>query len=564
MIQKHLYKEIFGIEYQHADYLGRRVIDGIKGISEKSGIMSGMKGDERLAAALAASDIEAFENHDHEAARFLAAFAFTELLRKERFNEAKEIAKSIFHGEKTDYGQLRGLINAANIYNQETGSERGEYIIRGAAGEKEARIPDLARITWQSQWAHNLKWFAMNSNPFWYWMQWICIWAWFISIFMPLRIKFPLLMVVFPAYFISFFINKILTGIIEKHNREYEVYNELSGAAGSGENAGDKYHNAAPSSIKNEPDILITWKTGNIERLEDGAITAMWQRDKYGNITSAGGDGIIGYEKSRLVRGGKEYASAKIHYVGDKIGQDEIIWFRGNRSAYAKVSVSEGLYLQGDFELYYSGGDLKKSGWLEKGRPVGLMKIYYRNGAQKALLRYKDGRRHGNYERYHSNGGIKETGAYEGGKLHGYVLGYYADGMPAYEEYYRNGHMLSNTVFGMGGVVLADTVIEKAVKEAGGKDAELKGLRRLAKVRMKLGRYGLEMFEPGSDMFPRERAVRIVGSEYVLRQFSCEEELIKAVLNKEKFEEILERREARKSGKKTVWHYNEKGRLVRE
>jgi len=160
------------------------------------------------------------------------------------------------------------------------------------------------------------------------------------------------------------------------------------------------------------------------------------------------------------------------------------------------------------------------------------------------------------------NGEVIETGSYEDGKLSGYVLKHYDTGGLKEEIYYKRGIALMRTTYRPGGGVDKDRVSD-AMALAGAKDKELKNLRRYARVREKLGKYGLEIYISQSNMFPRERGIRMAGSEYNLREFSCEEELIKAVLNREKFDEILEKLEESKSGKFVVRHFNEKGKLVR-
>lgn len=106
--------------------------------------------------------------------------------------------------------------------------------------------------------------------------------------------------------------------------------------------------------------------------------------------------------------------------------------------------------------------------------------------------------------------------------------------------------------------MVKDEVNEKLVF-TGTKTEEMKELRRLARARVKLGRYGLEILDPMSNAFPGIRAIRDTVTGDILREFSCEEELIKCVLGNGKFDDVLERRNNLRSGRKTVSYFTDKG-----
>jgi hypothetical protein len=80
-------------------------------------------------------------------------------------------------------------------------------------------------------------------------------------------------------------------------------------------------------------------------------------------------------------------------------------------------------------------------------------------------------------------------------------------------------------------------------------------------MEFKLAKYGMEMFDPRSDAFPRIRAIRRPGSAFIMREFSCEEELIKFVL-KAGFKSFVG--EQMKERRNVVRVFNANGRLVRE
>jgi hypothetical protein len=313
-----------------------------------------------------------------------------------------------------------------------------------------------------------------------------------------------------------------------------------------------------------ETEISCHWKFTELVFHSGDFVTGRWDRDRHGNIIRDNAETHDGCIMSYLTRGQNgHYAYSRINYAGLTIMQDEIIWLRFNGNRYAAVSLEFGRVLSGPFETYYPDGALRKSGFLDYGKPDGRIRTFYPQGGLKKLVNYKNGVREGNYEMLAENGEVIETGSYEDGKLSGYVLKYYDSGGQKEEIYYKRGIALTRTTFRPGGGVDKDRVSD-AMALAGAKDRELRNLRRFARVREKLGKYGLEIYISQSNMFPRERGIRKAGSEYNLREFSCEEELIKAVLDREKFAEILERAKESKSGKFVVRHYNSKGKLVRE
>lgn len=342
----------------------------------------------------------------------------------------------------------------------------------------------------------------------------------------------------------------------------YHVFYLTPKAIAEEENSREEAKTGPQPVILHEKALTAEWKGNNIILSGNSIITARLNRDRHGNITGASYGTAEGRIKSRLITGGRHYYSYII-YEKNLITGGSITWMRDNGSIYAHLSVEHGAFLTGPFEMYYPDGPVKKSGCLLNGRPDGRMKTYHYDGRLKRLLNYKNGVREGTYEICAANGEVIETGAYEQGRLCGYVLKYYEQGGLKEEIYYRRGIPLMRTTYKPGGIIEMDRV-SGAMLLIGAKNAELKSLRRLARAREKLGKYGLEIVDRQSPVFPRERGIRKVGSEYNLREFSCEEELIKAVLNREKFAEILERLEDSRSGRFVVRHYNEKGKLVIE
>ncbi len=325
---------------------------------------------------------------------------------------------------------------------------------------------------------------------------------------------------------------------------------------------GRKFLPGGMSTLKAGKEILCEWRGKEIVFYEDGIVTARLARDRDGNIEGFSYGSADGCVKSYLMHeGGRRYFSF-IHYRDGKIADETITWLRFNGSQYAVVNLEYGIYLNGPFEICYSGGHLKKSGFLLRGRPEGTVKTFHDNGGIKSVIFYRSGHRMGNYAKYNKYGGMVESGAYGNGRLEGAVKKYFDNGALKEEAVYRNGARFVKTGYFMSGGVSEEVLDEKLVL-AGVKTSEMKDLRRLARVKVKLGKYGMEIYDPQSDMFPREREIRLAGSEYGLMYYSCEEELIKSVLRKEKFGEILEKLERAKSGKKTVWHFNEKGKMVR-
>jgi antitoxin component YwqK of YwqJK toxin-antitoxin module len=343
----------------------------------------------------------------------------------------------------------------------------------------------------------------------------------------------------------------------------YYIWKDGERAEKEGRQDSPKYQDS-DNALKTGAEVWCIWKKTEIIFYCDGSVTARWRRDRDGNIQGPVYGKTEGYVKSFLLQGKNSRDFSHIHYKDGKIADNSITWFRDNGNKYATVSVESGVYLNGPFEIFYRGGQLKKTGMLMRGLPDGTVKEFYDNGHLKRALRYNSGYRTGNYARYDHNGGIIETGAYEKGRLEGVVKKYFGNGILKNEVIYRNGAALVSTEYYMNGGV-KDMVMDEKRVLAGAKTEEMKDLRRLARVHKKLGKYGLEIYEAPYSNFPRLRAVKQAYSGNIIREYSCEEELIKHVLGNETFEkEILERLENIKRGRKTVSYFNNEGKMVTE
>lgn len=329
----------------------------------------------------------------------------------------------------------------------------------------------------------------------------------------------------------------------------------------------DNDHNSNLSIARLENDVsrvTSVWQGRHIRFFETTSTgttqISQWERDRYGNITGKSGSPITGLIHSDYYSGGFCRAHSQIQFENNMINDYQIIWYRLNGNRFMDFIMS-GDSLDGTFNTYHKNNNLKKTGHLKDGRAQNLIKTYYDTGEIMSLFDYKSGRKEGAYTRYYPDGGIMETGARFGSKLGGYIKNYYENGILKNEKYYINNVLMFAIEYNRLGLYSGQT-FTREFKTTAADDYEINSFRRLAVAREKLAKHNMELFDPQSNNFPRIRAICSHTDKSVLKEFSCEEELISFVLNSRKFKLFTIRRLSPKT-KAIIKHFNNKGKLVR-
>ncbi|HDQ25251.1 MAG TPA: hypothetical protein ENN43_00695 [bacterium] len=297
------------------------------------------------------------------------------------------------------------------------------------------------------------------------------------------------------------------------------------------------------------------WERKSITFYCGGSIIAIWKRDKYGNITdNKEGEAVSGGFDSFCIEG-RNCFGARTYYDKNRLSDGEIYWTSGEL---IKALVFEDEKLTGPFMM--RGKIRLNRGMLVMGRKEGVVEGYYNNGNRQSQYVYKNGLREGAFTVFHPYGKLREEGEYIGGKRCGYVKAYNADGEHINDVYYNAGRMIIETRYGLNGRVDGEYVSDE-IKKIGAGTAEIREIKRLAAMKNRLAQYGLIMEDPKSDSFPRVRVIKKPGSSGCLKEFSCEEELMKWCGNKENIRKL-----AAKTRKKifTEHYYGADGRPAKE
>ncbi len=321
---------------------------------------------------------------------------------------------------------------------------------------------------------------------------------------------------------------------------------------------------APPAALKYTEGTIATFNGACIEFIEDGKTIALWRRERSGRVISREGRTINGSIMSYCRFGGNLRGKAYVKFSGNNFADDSIVWMRPNGARYMECEIDrEGVY-SGKYASYYFGGGLEKKAWFSEGLIVGKVEKYYPSGLVMERTDHKKGVKDGLRVEYYddASNNIKRTSSFLGGKLTGYMREYYRqNGNKAAEYYYKNNAKMMETVYGEGGLITRERISRELEKDILNTD-ELKGMRRRIRANLKLAKYGMEMYDPNSDVFPRIRAIRRPGM-YIIREFSCEEELIKFVLSG-KFKILAKQSMEDASKKPVVMVFTPEGKLVRE
>lgn len=288
--------------------------------------------------------------------------------------------------------------------------------------------------------------------------------------------------------------------------------------------------------------------------------TSVWKRDKRGNIAHKYGPPVSGVIHCEYHFGGIHRASSNIEFENNMIKDFPVIWYRASGNRYMDF-ILDGDILSGTYNSYHVNGNLKRSVRLKNGLADGPSRAYSGNGAISSVYDYKEGKKEGTFCRYNNGDSIMQTGSYSGGRLSGYIRNYYTNGNTETEKYYLNNTLMFTVFYFSNGVFRGQTFTPE-FKAAAADDIEIKSFKRLADTRDRLARRGMYLYDPQSNSFPRLRAICSHKTGAVLREFSCEEELINYVLNSGSFTAFADKTTAAKH-KPTVKKYNNKGRLVR-
>jgi hypothetical protein len=300
-----------------------------------------------------------------------------------------------------------------------------------------------------------------------------------------------------------------------------------------------------------------------IEFFEQGRSIAFWRRDRSGKIISKEGRVMNGNITFYYKFNGRCLARTAIRLINNNFPDGDVIWLRGNGGKYMEYKIDNDGAYSGMYYSYYPDGSTKKRVWLSDGLPVGMLEKFYPDGSIMKRAQYKKGVKDGAYTVYYAASGnaVRETGSFVGGKLVGYVRKYYLNGGKESEIYYINNTITMQTFYRQDGIISNESYT-KEFREKFRNNRELIDMKRRIRAKMKLAKYGFEMFDPQSDAFPRIRAIRKPNDGFILREFSCEEELIKFVL-KSGFKEFVDERIADSKKGMVIKEFNEKGRLVR-
>ena len=287
---------------------------------------------------------------------------------------------------------------------------------------------------------------------------------------------------------------------------------------------------------------------------------SVWKRDKRGNIAHKYGPPVSGVIPCEYHTGGFHRASSKIEFENNMIKDFPVIWYRVSGNRYMDF-ILDGDSLSGTYNSYHVNGNIKRTVRLRNGLAQGPSKTYSDNGDILSVFDYKEGRKEGSFCRYYGGDSIMQTGSYSGGRLAGYIKNYYPNGNTETEKYFLNNTLMFTVSYFPNGLFRGQTFTAE-FKTTAADDSEIRSFRRFADARERLSRHGMYLYDPQSDNFPRLRAICSHTSGTVLREFSCEEELISFVLNSGSFEAFTDK-SAAQSTKITVKRFNEKGKLVR-
>ncbi len=112
----------------------------------------------------------------------------------------------------------------------------------------------------------------------------------------------------------------------------------------------------------------------------------------------------------------------------------------------AKILVEESHYICGEIEgmqyKWHPNGALAYEGEFNKGRPVGVHKIYFPNGNKRVEITYEDGKINGPIREWYSDGRVFKDGECKNNKLHG-----------MYFEYSSSGGILVACIFDEGALI---------------------------------------------------------------------------------------------------------------
>ena len=319
---------------------------------------------------------------------------------------------------------------------------------------------------------------------------------------------------------------------------------------------------ARPEIDENE--IISVWQGRHIRFFKaafPGALpVSVWVRDRYGNIIMKTGIPVNGLIRCEYFSNGIHRAYSLIQFNSNEITDFPVIWYRASGNRYMDY-ILEGNRLSGTFNTYHANGNLKRSVRLKNGRADGIAKTYDENGAILLAADYISGRKDGSYCRYYPGGFVMETGSCVGGRLSGYVKKYYGSGVQESEKYYLNGVLMFSISYDFSGHFLGQTFTPE-FRASAADDNEINSFKRLAQARDAPSQTGMYLYDPQSNQFPRIRAICSHRSGMVLKEFSCEEELLCFVLDKERFDAFAGSLAAPKA-KPVLKHFNDKGRLVR-
>ena len=316
-----------------------------------------------------------------------------------------------------------------------------------------------------------------------------------------------------------------------------------------------------PSLIKHY--IYALFSGTLITFYDNQKIIATWKRDRHGNNISKDGAVMNGRIECILYAAGKPVARSYIEFKDNSIADNRVCWSRANGNKYMEYEML-GDQVTGRFRSYHPDGNEKKSVWLSAGRQKGLMDERYSSGFIRKSCQYKDGKKEGTRAMFYDRPEkpILRVSTFIGGCIEGYEREYWQDGALYKETYYRRNIKYMETIYGSGGRVISEK-IDDAAKDILDNDEEISDVKRTVRAKLRLKRYGMELFDPQSINFPRARAIIRPGDKYYLREFSCEEELVKFVLGRE-FRAFVIGAQRRKKGKKIkAMRFNDRGRLVR-
>jgi hypothetical protein len=287
---------------------------------------------------------------------------------------------------------------------------------------------------------------------------------------------------------------------------------------------------------------------------------SVWIRDRFGNIVNKYGAPVSGMIRCEYYCGDKHCAYSLIQFDNNIITDYQVIWYRTSGNRYMDFILEDGA-LNGTYNNYHKNGSLRRTVRLKNGLAQGPSKTYYETGSIMFTAEFLSGRKDGSYCRYYPNGTIRETGSFSSSHPAGYIKTYYDSEVIESEKYYIKNALMFIIRYDFAGRFCSQ-IFTPEFKTTASDDSEINSFRRLACARDKMSKYDMYLYDPQSDNFPRIRAICRHSSDMVLKEFSCEEELISFVLNNAQFKPFADLSTAPKS-RMLVKHFNGKGRLVR-